>query len=34
MDEFGIALGACTNLVILGDALKKKTFVQLPKDRE
>jgi hypothetical protein len=34
MDESGIALGACTNSIRLGDASKKKTLVQSPKDRE
>ena len=34
MDESGIAVGFCTNSVRLGDALKKKTLVQLPKNRE
>jgi len=34
MDEFGIALGACTNSVKLGDVLKKTIFIQSPKDHE
>ena len=34
MDESGIAVGSCINLVRLGDASKKKTLIQLPKDRE
>ncbi|OCK89995.1 uncharacterized protein K441DRAFT_581270, partial [Cenococcum geophilum 1.58] len=34
IDESGIALGVYTNLVRLGDALKKKTLVQSSKDRE
>ena len=34
MDESGIVLGVCTNLIRLGDALKNKTLIQLPEDRE
>jgi len=34
MDESGIALSSCTNSIRLGDALKKKTLVQSPENRE
>ena len=34
IDESGIALGACINLIAIGDASKKNTFVQLPNNRE
>ena len=34
MDESGIALGLYTNLIRLGDALKKKTLIQSPENRE
>ena len=34
MDESGTALGACVNSVRLGDALKNKTLIQSPEDRE
>ncbi|OCK93567.1 uncharacterized protein K441DRAFT_723033 [Cenococcum geophilum 1.58] len=34
MDESGIAVGSYTNSVRLGDALKKKTLIQSPEDRE
>ena len=34
MDESSIVLGAYINSVRLGDALKKTTIIQSPKDRE
>ena len=34
MDESSIALGACINLIAIGDASKKNTFVQSPNNRE
>ena len=34
MDESGIALGVCINLIAIGDASKKNTFVQSPNNRE
>jgi hypothetical protein len=34
MDKSSIVLGVCTNLIRLGDALKKATLIQLPEDRE
>ena len=34
MDESSITVGSCTNSVRLGDASKKKTLVQSPKNRK
>jgi hypothetical protein len=34
MDEHGIALGVCTNSVVLGASGKHKTYIQTPENRE
>jgi hypothetical protein len=34
MDEAGIALGICTNSMVLGDSRKKRTYVRSPQNRE
>lgn len=34
MDEYGIALGICTNTKVLANAKKKHTYVVAPQDRE
>jgi hypothetical protein len=34
MDEHGIALGVCTNSIVIGDASKRRSYVKSPEDRE
>jgi hypothetical protein len=34
MDEHGIALGVCVNSTVIGDALKRRSYVKSPEDRE
>ena len=34
MDEHGIALAVCNNMVVLGGSGKRKTYIQSPEKRE
>jgi hypothetical protein len=34
MDEHGIALGVCTNALVLADSNYRRTYVKSPEDRE